>query len=82
MSLLLAGGATFNDSITDTVTVTDSFIGIATFFTSFLDSLTATDTYSVPMHNIANFAPRPILRDWWDRDEWGRFIPGSGIHNG
>ncbi len=22
----------------------------------------------------------PIVRDWWDRDEWGRFIPGAGYH--
>lgn len=26
--------------------------------------------------------PLKFRRDWWDRDEWGRFIPGSGYHGG
>ena len=23
--------------------------------------------------------PMRVVRDWWDRDEWGNFVPGAGI---
>lgn len=45
------------------------------------ENCTATDAVVVTVH-VSNTAPRPLVRDWWDRDEWGRFIPGSGMHEG
>lgn len=45
---------------------------------SLLEAATAADGYSVFISRSSTTRP-PARRDAWDRDDWGRWIPGAGI---
>lgn len=79
---LTSGGNIFVVDFNDSISAAESLVGLAVLNSSFTDTIVGSDGYAVPLLNKANFAPRPIIRDWWDRDEWGRFEPGGGSHNG
>lgn len=81
-SLPSAAGNLIIVSLTEAASAIDIDSAIATFNTTLTEVLNATETESVPLLNKADFSSRPLIRDWWDRDEWGRFIPGHGTHRG
>jgi len=43
------------------------------------ESTTSVDTVTAAVSVASIGQPTPV-RDHWDRDAWGNFIPGSGFH--
>ena len=82
LTSLPQAGQTIVVSLTEAASATEVDSVLATFNATLTEALNATETESVPLLNKADFSERPLIRDWWDRDEWGRFIPGHGTHRG
>lgn len=82
LTSLPQGGQTIVVTLTEAATATDIVDVLAVMGATLTEALTATDVYDVPLLHKADFSLRPPVRDWFDRDEWGRFIPGHGIRRG
>lgn len=79
LQALAAAGATFAVNIDELATATDSVSAIATYNLSVSELATATDLVDYTFIPVQQ--PLRPIRDFWDRDSWGNFIPGSGYHH-
>lgn len=52
--------------------------GGTTIPVSLVEAAAAADAYSVFISRASSTRP-PARRDAWDRDDWGRWVPGAGI---
>lgn len=70
----------FVSSITETATATDLESVLAAFAASCIEVANATDTENTDIDQ-ANLAQPAAVRMLWDRDSFGRFIPGYGVNH-
>ncbi|HEX4919308.1 MAG TPA: hypothetical protein VFV92_01035 [Candidatus Bathyarchaeia archaeon] len=52
---------------------------IVTKSASLSENVTVNDVWSAQAPVPSGIGQQPIIRDWWDRNEWGDFHPGWGI---
>lgn len=75
---LPGSGVTFNESITEAATAADAVAAAAVFASAVTEAGSASEVCDATIAPTGSGAQR-LVRDCWDRDEWGNFIPSAAI---
>lgn len=75
---LPGSGATFNDAITEAAAAIAAEAATVVFISDITEVVTAAESCDATIALTGSGAQR-VVRDCWDRDEWGNFIPSAAI---